>query len=453
LASVVSASAVLTVNPAPAAPAISTTPASQTVVAGRSVTLGGSASGVPAPSYQWRKNGVDLPGATAATLTFPAVQAADAGSYTLVATNASGTARSADAVLTVISPPALTSSPLSQAVKAGASVTLGGAASANGGALSYQWLKNGGPIAGANQAALALTDLLPAAAGAYALVVTNEAGSITSAPAELTVLFSWLGNLSVLAPVRPGDGLIAGFAVAGAASKPFLLRAAGPSLAQFGVANVLAAPRLTLFNARSQALATNAGWGGGGALASAFTRTGAFAWPANSADAAALAVLGAGAATVQVSATGNASGLTLAEIYDADPAPTDLTRLVNVSARVPVAAGEMLTVGFVIAGNTPKKILVRAVGPTLAAFGVADALPAVQLALFDANRRTLATNAGWGGDAALANAFAQTGAFALPAASVDAALLATLAPGAYTAQVTGLGGAAGSVLVEVYEVP
>jgi hypothetical protein len=107
----------------------------------------------------------------------------------------------------------------------------------------------------------------------------------------------------------------------------------------------------------------------------------------------------------------------------------------------------------VISGNTPKKILVRAIGPTLAAFGLTDTLPALRLTLFGAGGQPLATNASWGGDGALAGAFAQTGAFGLPPGSADAALLVTLAPGAYTAQVSGAAGAAGVALVEIYEVP
>jgi hypothetical protein len=94
------------------------------------------------------------------------------------------------------------------------------------------------------------------------------------------------------------------------------------------------------------------------------------------------------------------------------------------------------------------------VGPTLgeAPFGVPGVVPDPELRLFAGERR-IEANDNWGGGAALAAAFARVGAFALPAGSRDAALLATLPPGAYTAQVSGVGGTTGVALVEVYEVP
>jgi predicted extracellular nuclease len=103
----------LNLHPDPSAPTITTQPLSQTVTAGDSVTFTAAASGYPAPTYQWQKGGVDLPGQTAPTLTLSNVTTAAAGSYTLVATNGSGTATSNPAILTVN--------------KASATVTLGAA--------------------------------------------------------------------------------------------------------------------------------------------------------------------------------------------------------------------------------------------------------------------------------------------------------------------------------------
>ena len=94
--------------------------------------------------------------------------------------------------------------------------------------------------------------------------------------------------------------------------------------------------------------------------------------------------------------------------------------------------------------------LVRAVGPGLAAFGVGGAMVDPSLALYSGQTK-IAENDNWGGDAQVAAAFTQVGAFGLPSASKDAVLLLTLQPGAYTAQVAGTG--AGLALVEVYEVP
>jgi hypothetical protein len=97
--------ATLTVNPATSPPAFTAQPASQTVTAGNPVTLTAAASGTPAPSFQWQKGGMNISGATGATYTIASPAATDAGSYTVVATNASGSATSIAAVLDVLVPP------------------------------------------------------------------------------------------------------------------------------------------------------------------------------------------------------------------------------------------------------------------------------------------------------------------------------------------------------------
>ena len=111
--------------------------------------------------------------------------------------------------------------------------------------------------------------------------------------------------------------------------------------------------------------------------------------------------------------------------------------------------------GFVIGGATAKTVLIRAVGPTLGAppFNVGGVMADPQLTLFS-GQTAIATNDNWGGDPQLTTAGNGVGAFAFSSpTSKDAMLLVTLAPGAYTAQVTGVAGSAGSALVEVYEVP
>lgn len=130
-------------------------------------------------------------------------------------------------------------------------------------------------------------------------------------------------------------------------------------------------------------------------------------------------------------------------------------RLLNLSTRGAVggAAGP-LTVGFVLGeGEATREVLVRAIGPALAPFGVADALADPVLTLTDAAGRVVATNNDWG--AADAAAMARAGAFPLPPGSRDAALVVRLAAGAYSAQVTSATPAApqSSALVELYELP
>lgn len=119
----------------------------------------------------------------------------------------------------------------------------------------------------------------------------------------------------------------------------------------------------------------------------------------------------------------------------------------NTSARITLTAGQTAMVGFVVGGTAARRVLIRAVGPTLAQFGVAVPSPAPSLSVFRA-ATPVASNTRWGGEPALAAAFAATGAFALPPASADSALLLTLEPGAYTAQVRDATG--GEILVEVY---
>ncbi len=279
-----------------------------------------------------------------------------------------------------------------------------------------------------------------------------------SAPAD-----SRIANLSILTTVSAADPLvIIGTVIGGAGTgggKPLLARAVGPSLAPYGVGGLLADPRLELF-AGSTALVANDDWGGDEAvLGATFARLGAFAFLSrDSTDAAVFRpALDAGNYTVQVAGGGGSTGAVLVELYDGT-SPADVTagtpRLLNVSVRKQIEPGGVLTTGLVIAGSRTKQVLVRAVGPTLggAPFNVPGTMADPRIELYGGTVM-LASNDNWGGGADLAEVFSRTGAFALPATSRDAALLSALPPGAYTAQITGVGGGGGVVLVEVYEVP
>ena len=108
--------------------------------------------------------------------------------------------------------------------------------------------------------------------------------------------------------------------------------------------------------------------------------------------------------------------------------------------------------GFVVSGSAPKSVLIRAIGPSLAAFGVTGVLADPKLELFSGSAK-INENDNWAGADALVNSFSSVGAFALDVNSKDAALLATLAPGSYTVQVSGVANTTGVALVEVYEIP
>jgi len=139
------------------------------------------------------------------------------------------------------------------------------------------------------------------------------------------------------------------------------------------------------------------------------------------------------------------------------PAAAKTDRLLNLSSRAQVGTGaNALVAGFVVGDGAPKQVLIRAIGPSLAQFGLgAQALPNPRLELFNGQGAKIAENDSWRSAASAMRAtdadFVAVGAFSL-LGNDDAALLVTLAPGSYTAQVTGDGVAAGVGLVEVYDV-
>lgn len=265
-----------------------------------------------------------------------------------------------------------------------------------------------------------------------------------------------LANLSVRTRAGTGDQtLITGFALTGASTKPILVRAVGPTLSVFGLGGVLADPFVEIAPLGAANIATNDNWGGTPTLTNAFNTVGAFALSgASSADAALVFSPTAGAYTAKVTGVGGGTGTALVEVYDAGEG--NGTRLSNVSARTQVGTGaDALFVGFVVNGNVPKRLLIRAVGPTLAAFGVGGTLADPVLVVRPLGSETIvATNDNWRGSAALKAAFTSVGAFGFASdTSADAVVAIELPPGAYTATVTGKGDTTGVALVEVYELP
>lgn len=126
-------------------------------------------------------------------------------------------------------------------------------------------------------------------------------------------------------------------------------------------------------------------------------------------------------------------------------------RLANLSTRGRVSADNPLILGFAIAGTEQRRVLVRAVGPALSAFGVSGALAATRLQVYDSTGTVLATNEGWNNSADVAQAGVATGAFPLTAGSADSAAVLTLAPGNYTLQVVDTRGSGGVGLAEIYD--
>jgi predicted esterase len=187
--SVPSVAATLTVNPL-VAPTITTQPLSGSVEAGASTSFFVTATGTMPLNYQWQKDGQPLAGATSATLTLNNVQPDQAGSYTVMVTNSVGSTTSDPTTLTVTIPPpvgpTITVHPTNRTVDINLTATF--TVTATGTApLSYQWFKEGVAIPGATTATLTLPVVQPAAAGSYAVTVTNVVDSATSNPATLTV--------------------------------------------------------------------------------------------------------------------------------------------------------------------------------------------------------------------------------------------------------------------------
>jgi len=172
----------------PVAPVFTRFPLTQAVAENATVILSADVSASPPPTWQWRRNGVDIPGATNRFLILSQVDEADEGSYTVLATNSEGSALSGAGTLTVggVSAPVITTNPVAQVATEGADVVL--SVNATGSPVpTWQWKKNGTNISGATGLTLTLNDVTDADEGSYTAVATNSQGSATSAAAVLTV--------------------------------------------------------------------------------------------------------------------------------------------------------------------------------------------------------------------------------------------------------------------------
>ncbi len=205
--SVTSSAATLTVV---AAPVIVNQPAAQSVGVGSSATFNVTATGTSL-TYQWRKDGNNIAGATNATYSIPATAAGDAGSYTVVVTSTvngvGNSVTSSAAALTVVGAPAITTQPVSQTIVTGAAFNV--SVTATGSGLSYQWRKDGNNIAGATNATYSIGSVAAGNAGSYTVVVSNIGGNVTSSAAVLSVIPAFP------APVATGYGSTATGGAAG----------------------------------------------------------------------------------------------------------------------------------------------------------------------------------------------------------------------------------------------
>lgn len=450
--SVTSSYAILNIS-AGGAPVITRPPESLDLLAGQTATFSVSLADsvfTSSNQYQWILNGTPIIGATNQTYSVTA-SAGTAGSYSVMIINSFGSVTSSSATLRIVSAqsPQIVTHPAARTVGEGESVTFSVLASGTP-APTYQWRKDGVPIPGATASSYAIAAAALGQAGLYSVTATNSAGSITSNGALLTIIprpASRISNLSVRTPLANGQSLIVGFVVKDSAA--LLLRAVGPTLGAFGLTGVMADPRLAVYRG-SAIVAQNEDWGGTSELSATSASVGAFALPAGSRDAALRYSTEGGSRSLLVSGN-NGGGIVLVELYDSGG--NEASRLANVSARNHVGQGDdILILGFVVSGSADKRLLIRGIGPTLSSFGVTGALSDPRLVIYSTRSSTaVASNDNW--DSSLSSSFDAVAAFRLSPGTLDAALITTLPPGAYTAQLSGVNNSTGEALVEIYELP
>ncbi len=325
----------------------------------------------------------------------------------------------------------LTATP--SAITPGGSSTLTSSCSPS--ATSFVW--TGGTCAGTTAASCTVT---PLATTTYTVAGVSPEGTGIAASTTVTVFTLHLTNASTRGLVQTGAGvMIGGFIISGSTPKAVLIRARGPSMSAIGVTSVLANPMLQLYSG-STAIASNDNWGTA-TNAAAIAATGLA--PTNSLESAILTTLSPGAYTAIVSGVGGTNGIGIVEVIEIDHPESPLS---NFSTRAQVQTGANVMIGgFVVSGSSAATVLVRARGPSLAAFGVTGVLANPVLQLYSGST-VIASNDDWG-TATNAAAIVATGL--APTNSLESAILITLQPGAYTAIVNGAGGGSGIGIVEV----
>lgn len=254
---------------------------------------------------------------------------------------------------------------------------------------------------------------------------------------------STLVNLSTRGEVGTGDNvLIGGFIISGSENKTIVVRAIGPSLTALNVPGALADPTLEIFSGSTR-IHTNDNWQSD----SDANLIPANLKPAEARESALIRTLAPGAYTAIIRGANLTSGVALVEVFEVNASTT--TRLVNLSTRGRVSTGDNVMIGgFIISGTQPKSVVIRAIGPSLSAAGVAGVLADPQLSIFS-GQTEIHSNDNWQSDASSASIPANL----RPTQSRESALLRSLAPGAYTAIVRGVSASSGVGLVEVFEVP
>jgi len=278
--------------------------------------------------------------------------------------------------------------------------------------------------------------------GALYYLVRDAGGQVF----RVSALQAQAVNISGRAAVGVGQGVaISGFIVTGTVPKRVGVRGIGPSLANFGVATPLADPMIELRRANGSLVLANDNW----KETQQTEITNAGIAPPHDKEAALIATLTAGNYTAILTGKNGGTGVGLAEVYDLDQAAD--SRLANISTRAHVGTGSDVLIGGFVTGNKigATRVAIRALGPSLQQFGIANPLPDPQLALFNTNGTLLASDDNWQTHPAQAAAIISYGL--TPANILESAIAISLAPGAYTAIVSGKNNQTGVALVEVYD--
>ncbi len=277
--------------------------------------------------------------------------------------------------------------------------------------------------------------------GTGACNVTMSAARNVTATFSPNAAIPRLANISTRMQVLTGaDVLIGGFIIGGSQPKTVVVRARGPSLVPLGVPNALANPVLQLFSGATQ-IAANDNWK---EAANQATLAASGYAPADDFEAAIYTTLGPGAYTGIVTGFGGGTGVGIIEVFEVDKPEIPL---INIATRGQVlTGGDVMIGGFIIQGDAPQTVIIRARGPSLTAAGVPGALQNPVLQLFSGATQ-IAANDDWG---TAGNAAAIQAAGFAPSDARESALLVTLNPGAYTAIVTGAGGTTGVGIIEVF---
>jgi hypothetical protein len=266
----------------------------------------------------------------------------------------------------------------------------------------------------------------------------------------VTGIAGHLANLSTRAQVLGGENaLIGGFIVGGSEPKTIVVNVAGPSLANFGIANPVPNPILTVVRSSDHSIvASNDDWQSQDPAAVSRIQASGFQ-PNDPLEPAIALTLPPGAYTALVQGQGGATGTGLLGIFEVDKPESPL---INLSTRGRVLTGnDVMIAGFIVQGDAPQTVVVNVAGPHLANFGITDPLRNPTLTIVrSSDNSIIAANDDWQAQANPADVAAIEASGFQPNDALEPAVILTLQPGAYTAIVQGAGGSTGVGLVGVF---